>query len=510
MHLTAALRRQLGAIATLVFLGAATSAVLETGTARGLATADPEPIRLAVGTLNIEYGGTHVSFDKVVQAVRRGGADVVGVEEAQTHIPRLARELGWPYFSTRLQVVSRLPLIDPPGADGRYLLVEVSPGQVVAIENVHLPSNPYGPFWAKQGRTRAEIVDLERRLRLPAIRPYLDTAGALVEQGVPVFLVGDFNSPSWRDWTPEMVGVRPQIRFPVRWPVSRAVERAGFVDSYRDVHPDPTRDPGLTWWAARPDLPGWNPGRSAPQDRIDLVYAAGEATATESIIVGEHGAPGVDVSVRPWPTDHRGVVSAFSVTPGEMPVLVAVEERLREVGEDVRIRFHAPTTGTERVAIVPAGGDPATDATDERTTDGAMDGTLVVATDGWAAAAYEAVLSNDDGELARIGFWLKEPGSGSVVASERSTYTVGEPIEVSWASAPGQRWDWVGIYRRGRDPHVASYLLWLYTGATIAGEATLDEDANGTWPLEAGRYSAYLLADDGYKLLARVDFEIAA
>jgi len=465
-------------------------------------------VELKVSTFNIEYGGTHVSFDKVVQAIRRGGADVVGIEEGQTHIPRLARELGWPHFSTRLQVVSRYPLIDPPGADGRYLLVEVAPGEVVAIENVHLPSNPYGPFWAKQGRSRADIVAMERRLRLPAIRPFLRTARELVAQGIPVFLVGDFNSPSWRDWTAEMVGVRPQIRFPVRWPVSLAVERAGFVDSYRAVHPDPRAAPGLTWWAARPELPGWNPGRSAPQDRIDLIYAAGRATPTDSIILGERGAPGVDVSVRPWPTDHRGVVSTFRVRPGDMPTLVAVERRLSEVGRSITVRFHTGGTAADRVALVPAGADPSDGALAEQTLGGATDGVLSFATDGWAEGSFDAVLRQGETELSRIAFWLQEPGGHPIVATGSPSYEVGAPIDVSWRSAPGQRWDWIGIYQRGRDPHVAGYLLWLYTGSTIEGSATLDGAANGRWPLRAGRYSAYLLADDGYKLLARADFEI--
>ena len=468
----------------------------------------PEPIELKVSTFNIEYGGHHVSFEKTVQAIVRGGADVVGIEEAQTHIPRLARALGWPYFSERLQVLSKYPLIDPPGGDGRYLFVAVAPGQVVAIMNVHLPSNPYGPFKAMQGWTRKQIVDLERRLRLPAIRPHLWAAKGLMAQGIPVFLVGDFNSPSWRDWTPEMVGVLPQIRFPVKWPVSRAVERAGFVDSYRAVFPDTRRDPGFTWPAARPDLPGWDPGKNAPHDRIDLVFAAGDATATDSILVGERGVPFVDVSVQPWPTDHRGVVSTFTVTPAEMPVLVAVEERLRDVGQDVAVRFHAPGAGSERVVVVPSGGDPASDAIEDRPTGGAADGTLVFATAGWPAGAHEAVLVDGGGELSRIAFWLKEPGTGPVISTGKARYAVGEPIDVSWTSSRGRRWDWIGIYKRGRDPHVAWYLLWLYTGATVEGSATIDAYANGPWPLGAGRYSVYLLADDGYKLLARADFDI--
>jgi hypothetical protein len=102
----------------------------------------------------------HVSFDKVVEAIRRSGADVVAIEEAQGHTLALQRALGWPYASPRLQILSKYPLIDPPGADGLYLFVQLAPGQVVAIENVHLPSNPYGPFEVKQGETKRSVLEL--------------------------------------------------------------------------------------------------------------------------------------------------------------------------------------------------------------------------------------------------------------------------------------------------------------------------------------------------------------
>ncbi|HEX9122205.1 MAG TPA: endonuclease/exonuclease/phosphatase family protein, partial [Actinomycetota bacterium] len=164
-------------------------------------TAPPEPVTLTVQEFNVEYGGFHVSFDKTVQVIRKIGADVVALEEAQGRTALLARRTGMPYFSPRLQILSKYPLIDPPGGNGRYLFVQVAPGQVVAIQNVHLPSNPYGPFWAQHGRTREEVVDLERRLRLPAIRPTLEAARSVMDLGIPVILTGDFNSPSWRDWT---------------------------------------------------------------------------------------------------------------------------------------------------------------------------------------------------------------------------------------------------------------------------------------------------------------------
>src|SRR5438093_600437 len=266
------------------------ASLLSAPSARSASTA---PVELKVLEFNIEYGGVHVSFDKVVEAIRRSHADVVAIEEAQGHTLALQRALGWPYASPRFQ-----------------------------------------------------------------------------------------------------------IRYAVRWPVSVAVEDAGFVDSYRHVFPNPRRHPGLTWWAARPHLPFWNPGKYAPQDRIDIIYALGEATATAAEVIGEAGAPGLAYTVTPWPSDHRATASTFTVTPAAPPVMVAADERLVAIGDDEHVTFHAPGGGGEHVAIVPAGGHPASDGIADQSTGATSptDGTLTFSTGGWTAAAYEAVLLRGGGQ----------------------------------------------------------------------------------------------------------------
>ena len=71
--------------------------------------------------------------------------------------------------------------------------------------------------------------------------------------------------------------------------MSKALAGAGFRDSYREANPDPVKDPGLTWWAARPKVPAWagNPTAKDSQDRIDYVYATGPSKIVSSVIVGE-------------------------------------------------------------------------------------------------------------------------------------------------------------------------------------------------------------------------------
>ena len=285
----------------------------------------------------IEYGGTQVSFAKVVEAVKKAGPDVIGLEEAETNSGRLARAAGYAYWSDSMQVVSRYPLLEPPQADGAYLYVLVAPGRCVALSNVHLPSAPYGPNLIRAGKTAAQVVAVEKKARLPYIQMQLQVLPPLAQQGIPVFLLGDFNAPSYRDYTAEVVGTRPGVKFVVDWPVSEAVEAAGFTDSWRAVHPDPVESPGLTWWAPRPKVDGWNPTARDPKDRIDFIYAAGPATTTAAQLAGEQGGPEVTYAVDPWPTDHRGVVSTFQVSPGPLPVMVAPAPRLARVGDAVTV-----------------------------------------------------------------------------------------------------------------------------------------------------------------------------
>jgi hypothetical protein len=85
---------------------------------------------------------------------------------------------------------------------------------------------------------------------------------------------------------------------------------------------------------------------------------------------------------------------------------------------------------------------------------------------------------------------------------------VGEAIDVKWRNTLGNRWDWVGIYKRGADPNVASYISRFYTDSSVIGSKLMDETAAGRWPLPSGKYSAYLLGDDSYKALARADFTV--
>lgn len=463
---------------------------------------------LKVMTFNVEYGGTVIDFHSVIAAIRKSHADVVGINEPQGNVPRIAHALGWPDFSTRLSVVSDRPLIDPPGADGSYLFVEVTPGHVAAISNVHLPSGPYGPRRILDGESRQDARAAEVSVRVADLQPRLAPLEKLADSGIPTFLLGDFNAPSQYDWTMKTVGLRPQIRYPLSWPTGVLMHRAGFTDSYRSVHPNPVTDPGLTWPSGRPRSPdSWNPRKDAPQDRIDFIYSSGRAKAVQSAVVGERG--GADISVTPWPSDHRAVVSTFDVWPQVMPVMVAVDHRLVEVGDPLVVTYHVPDGSEAKVVLVRAGDAPGSAVAERPTEPGATDGVATFDTSTLAPGAYHAVLvGGDETRLSRSPFWVQAAGGTPTVTTGRRSYAPGDPITVTWSDMPGNRFDWVAIYRRGASPAAAPYLGWFYTDSMVAGSGTFDDGTSGRWPLKPGRYSVYLLPDDQYEVLAHTTFTV--
>ena len=463
---------------------------------------------LIVGQFNTDISDEYPRIDnaKVAEAIKLSAADVVGVEEGGAAIPELAKDLGWSYYDVRMQIVSRLPLIDPPGADGVYTFVQVTPGHVVAMENVHLPSSPYGPYWVRDGKTAQQVVAMERHARLPAIQAQLAAAHDLEQQGIPVFLTGDFNSPSFQDWTAATVGTRKYTPYAVRWPVTAAVVAAGFRDSYRTVYPDPVQDPGLTWPVHRP-IPGWNPKPRDPLDRIDFIFATAPATPTASIIVGEPGGPQLAATVAPWQSDHRDIASTFLVAGVAPPTLVSMAQRLITVGDPAVAAYHAPAGDRVEVGVAPP--QQGTFTPIEGQDAAGADGTLRFDTSSWKPGAYEARLVDASGAPASTyPFWVEAPGTVPRIAVAKPSYRVGEPIQVSWENAPGERWDWVAVYARGADPNVASYLTWAYTKSTVDGSLTLDRPSFGPWPLKPGKYSVYLLKDDLYVKAAAATFTV--
>ncbi len=460
----------------------------------------PAAMTLKVMEFNIEDGGQQVDFGRIVEAIKKADPDVVALEEAEGHTRELAQKAGLAYADVRTQVLSKYPLIDPPGANGRYIYVEIEPGAVVAVSNVHLPSDPYGPYDVRDGKSAADVIALEDTTRLPAIKERLDVLPAVVQTGIPTFLLGDFNTPSDLDWTAATVGLRPQVTYPLAWPVTAAVEAAGFKDSYRTLHPDPVKDPGLTWWADRPIVDAY-PDHKDPQDRIDYIFSAGTATPTDVKIIGEVGGPQVDIGVAPWGSDHRSVMTTFTVTPAFPQAFVSVDQRLIAQGGSLLARFRSVGASGEFIVVRPVGSTD-TPITYELLVPPAISDTWKPDVGGLAPGDYEVQLLDGSGAIeVAAPFTVEKPDAKVALTLASPTVKTGAAIEVAWRDAPGSRWDWLGIYKRG-EKDLGNDVYYVYTGQTVNGSVTIDDTGSGKWPIPPGVYDVHYLLDDGYTSLA--------
>jgi hypothetical protein len=457
-----------------------------------------EPMRLEVFVYNVEYGGDETT-DAVIEAI---DADIVGVLESYNRLPDTAERTGYPYHNTSLQILSKYPIHEPSGADGRYAFIEVRPGEIVAFFNIHLDYVKYGPRLLRNGTPLEDVLASENEVRTSSLQVPLAQMEELIAEGYPVFFTGDHNQPSHLDYGAETVGTREGIDEAVPWPVSVAITEAGFRDTYREIHPDPLKDPAISHFGA--------------EDRIDFLYAAGPSQTLDSRLVGEEGGEDVDDGFDPWTSDHRAFVSTFEVTPVSMPLMVSVDAALLDRGDALTVSYR--TSGDGSVAIVPSGVRPDDTLRTEGVT-GSRASTTAFDTAELEPGAYDAVLLDADGnELARVGFVVRDPEAQIDVSTDETTYESGEPITVSWEDGPANRWDWIGVYKANKaDPKVHYYTIWNYTGLhdsgteppVVDGSVTFDESTMGNpWPLPPGEYVVHYLVTDRYRTIGNATFEV--
>jgi hypothetical protein len=149
------------------------------------------------------------------------------------------------------------------------------------------------------------------------------------------------------------------------------------------------------------------PGANEVHDRIDFVYAGGRALATtNSQIVGENSS-NADIVVSPYPSDHRAVVSTFSIPDSTLAPL---------------------RTGVNLISNPGAEGDPGAAASADRTlTDWETAATSTLAT---------AQLYNKSGYAAAwpaggVNYFY----GGDIGASSAETHSISQTISVAELAA---------------------------------------------------------------------------
>ena len=485
-------------IRNLLFASVASSAVAVASVANTAHGAEPASMPLRVMTFNIWYGGEQVNFASVAETIGASNADVIGIQEPEGNLRRLAAAARYAHVDTRRNLISRFPIFD----GDLHAWVMVRPGEVVAVANTHLSSDLYGPESVRDGAALDAVLADEERSRIPETRLLLKLAD--LPASTPIFLTGDFNTPSHRDWTAQMQSRRPEaIRYPLAWPVTRMLENAGFRDSFREIFPDPAQRPGFTWTAGMP-----HPYIRSREtlDRIDFVWAKGPIETLRSEVVGEPGGDGVDIAIDPYPSDHRAVVSTFRVVPTAAPALVNVAPQVVTRGEDALVRAHDPRSEGWRVVIVRAGAAVSNAVLRLEETVTAWRPAGRFATRSLTSGEYDAILLAEDGkEIARNRFAIRDPALPVQLLIPVTGTRSGEPLRVRWSNGLGNKHDSIGIFRVGAaagDALARGYLDARYAGEIVIPTSTADG------PIAPGIYELRFLRDDSPTVEATLSFRL--
>lgn len=310
---------------------------------------------------NIWQEGTMVKdgFDAMVGEIVWSGADFVMLSEVRNYndtrfcdrIVEALRKRGITYYSFYSDdsgVLSRYPLVDtmtvyPLSNDqgSIYKLVADMNGQQVAVYTAHLdyrncayylPRGYDGNTWAKLD---GPVTDLDsvlfsnrKSVRDDAIKQFIQEAEKDKLQGRLVLLGGDLNEPSHLDWTEETKDLFDHNGLVVPWDVSLLLQNAGYIDTYRELYPNPVTHPGFTCPAGCPDVDLkrliWSP-EADDRDRIDFIYylpAEGLSLKHVTVIgpkqdvkrgeiVLEETEDPIEEPLEIWPTDHKAVLATF-------------------------------------------------------------------------------------------------------------------------------------------------------------------------------------------------------
>ncbi|WP_257002205.1 endonuclease/exonuclease/phosphatase family protein [Streptomyces sp. WZ.A104] len=344
-------------------LGAGTA---EAGTPSGMAGRHrPAHRKLKVLQFNIWMGGSQVAGGRagIADTIAAVEPDVVMLSESnEERVAALLSDLadrGLTYFDNANPgdpgVISRYPIVEHRAFPSWSKAVISVDGTEIAAYSGHLEYRYYVNYlprgygggtpppletseygWDEIPTGPITDVGLIMRLneasgRTAVTKTVLADAAEERRRGRLTLLAGDFNEPSHLDWTRRTRNLFDHNGTVVKWSTTKAIEKAGFRDSYREIHPDPARSPGFTWPSDNAGVePGqltWAP-KADERDRIDFVFYHPDRRLRllDSVIVGPSTTIVRNERVREtgrdrfwepswtWPTDHKAVLSTFRVS----------------------------------------------------------------------------------------------------------------------------------------------------------------------------------------------------
>lgn len=212
--------------------------------------------------------------------LKKSDADVILMIETYGCSDKVADYLGYYHrlISSNLSIYSRYPIVKTftyPDSISTFNFggVELNVnGKKVRVFDTWLHYLPDARL-VPTDKTESEILSWETEgTRDDEIKRILSVLQPVLAESdsIPVIMGGDFNIHSHLDWTESTKKLYNHGGAVVGWPVSKAMEEAGFKDSFREIHPDASKELGVTWY--------WSDNNIKDRmDRIDYIYYRGKS-----------------------------------------------------------------------------------------------------------------------------------------------------------------------------------------------------------------------------------------
>lgn len=276
----------------------------------GITTPLP-PRQLKVLSWNIWHGGhrygQYVGLQRLIGTIKATNADIVGLIETYGSGEVIADSLGYYFYliSSNLSIISKYPIKETIRFAGASNFggtkLQLAPGHEIYFFDTWLHYLPdYSDSIVNKHKSAEALIADEGATRNAEMTAILKTIQPMIGQKapLPIIMVGDFNIGSHLDWIPATSAIHYGLA--VAWPESKAMQDAGFTDSYRKLHINPLLDPGFTWTpraATTSTLYG-------VRDRIDFIYyKSTHLNPIESRVIDYHPVM--------FPSDHAAVMTVF-------------------------------------------------------------------------------------------------------------------------------------------------------------------------------------------------------
>ncbi|MCQ9639708.1 endonuclease/exonuclease/phosphatase family protein [Chryseobacterium sp. WG14] len=398
-------------------LGSASSSNTEDTSNAGNRQTSIGEYSFSIMQLNIWLEGTKVpnGYDAIVNEIAAREPDFVTLSEVgtntnfNTRILASLKQKGKIYYSFNSNdttVLSKYP-IKEYSKFSRYdrIVTEIIAGNEIAVYSGHLHYKNYAAYYPR-GYDPNTFTKLSTPITDPVtilqendasnrpreIQDFITTSKNDIASGRTVILGGDFNEPSYLDWTNAAKNLYDHRGAVVPWSTTATLSKANFKDSYRVLYPNEIDYPGFTW----PAQASWTPS-SDERDRIDYIfyYDDSRTTVKDSYIVGPKNTVVKNISipetskdkfsepVGAWPTDHKGVLTVFTAKIKDTALpKITLNNTSYKLNEDINITYTNGSTdpkawiGIYKQGIIPGQNPSVNYSTKWGYTNGQTNGTL--------------------------------------------------------------------------------------------------------------------------------------